>query len=184
MDRKTAARTLREIGRLLEVTDDNPYRARAFAGAARTVETLSGDIAELIRSGEIRNLRGIGRGSSAVLEQLASGNRPQALLEAEAKVPPGVRDMLTLPGLGPKKVRTLWNELGVETLGELEYACRENRLLELKGFGPASQASVLDALSFRAQTRDRRLVHEAWTAAAALIERLRGPAGRGASAGL
>ncbi len=145
MDRKSAARTLREIGRLLEVAGENPYRVRAFAGASRAVENAQGDLGELVASGRILDLKGVGKGTAAVLEELDQGLRPQALVDAEQLVPPGVREIMELPGLGPKKVRTLWQDLGVETVGELEYACRENRLLDLKGFGPATQAAVLEA---------------------------------------
>ena len=161
MDRKSAAKTLREIGRLLELSGENPHRVRAFHGASRAVERADGDLGELIASGRIVELKGVGKGTAAVLEDLAAGRRPQALAEAEEKVLPGVREMLALPGLGPKKVRTIWRDLGVENLGELEYACRENRLAELKGFGPKSQATVLEALHFLGRARERRLVHQA-----------------------
>lgn len=172
MDRKSAAKTLREIGRLLEVSGENPHRVRAFHGASRAVERADGDLGELVASGRILELRGVGRGTAAVLEDLAAGRRPQALAEAEEKVPPGVREMLTLPGLGPKKVRTIWRDLGIDNPGELEYACRENRLAELKGFGSKSQATVLEALHFLGRARERRLMHQAAILAAELAKSL------------
>lgn len=172
MDRKSAAGTLRRIGLLLELAGENPYRVRAFSGAARAVEAVDGDLEALIASGEILQSKGIGKGTASVLSELAAGHRPTALVEAEKVVPPGVREMMTLPGLGPKKVRTLWRDLGAESLGELEYACRENRLVDLKGFGAASQSSVLEALAFRARARERRLVNQAWAESDAVIERL------------
>ena len=165
MDRKSAANTLREIGRLLEVAGENPYRVRAFAGSARAVEASIGDLHELVSSGRILDLKGVGKGTAAILEELAAGRRPQVLIEAEKRVPRGVREIMTLPGLGPKKVRTLWQDLGVETMGELEYACRENRLLGLKGFGPATQTAVLEAVVFFNRAREQRLLHEGWAAA-------------------
>jgi DNA polymerase (family 10) len=162
MDRKSAAKTLREIGRLLEVSGDNPYRVRAFLGASRAVERAEGDFEDLVSSGRILDLKGVGKGTAAVLADLVAGRRPPILTEIDERVPPGVREILSLPGLGPKKVRTIWQDLGVETPGELEYACRENRLVELKGFGPASQASVLEALDFFHGARERRLLNQAW----------------------
>jgi DNA polymerase (family 10) len=172
MERKSAAKTLREIGRLLEIAGENPHRVRAFTGAARAVETVSGDLDHLISSGGILEIKGIGKGTAAVLQDLAAGRRPRALVDAEERVPPGVRELLVLSGLGPKKVRALWRDLGVENLGQLEYACRENRLVDLKGFGPASQASVLDALLFHNRSRERSLLHEAWAAEKSIRERL------------
>jgi DNA polymerase (family 10) len=161
MDRKSAAKALREIGRLLEVAGENPHRVRAFHGASRAVEGAEEDLDSLVASGRVLELKGVGRSTAAVLEDLAAGRRPQALAEAEEKVPPGVRDILMVPGLGPKKVRTIWRDLGVENTGELEYACRENRLVELKGFGPKTQERVLDALRFMGRARERRLMHQA-----------------------
>jgi DNA polymerase (family 10) len=174
MDRKSAAGILKEIARLLEIAGENPYRVRAFEGASRAVEAVGGDLEELVVTGKILDTKGIGKGTAAVLEDLAAGRRPQALVEAEERVPPGVREIMGLRGLGPKKVRTLWKDLGVETLGELEYACRENRLIDLKGFGPASQAAVLEAVVFRARADERRLLHEAWGAAETARDMLRG----------
>ena len=172
MDRKKAARALRRIATLLELNGANPHRARAFHTASRAVERLQGDLEDRLASGAILEVPGIGRGTSAVLAELAAGQTPKVLAELEAGTPPGVLEMLELPGLGPKKVRKLWTGLGVVTLGELEYACRENRLLELAGFGPASQTAVLDALRFVLGARERVLVHRARAWADELAERI------------
>ena len=172
MDRKAAASTLRRIAGLLEIAGENRYRVRAFSSAARAVETLDGDLGEMVASGRIVEVKGIGKGTAAVLNELASEVRPQVLVDVEETVPPGVRDMLKLAGLGPKKVRALWQDLGVENLGELEYACRENRLVDLKGFGPATQSSVLDAIGFFHRSRERLLIHQAWAEAEPLIARI------------
>jgi DNA polymerase (family 10) len=174
VDRKTAASALREIATLLEIAGDNPHRVRAFANAARAVERLDGDLGALVGSGELRLVQGLGPATAAVIEELAAGRHPQALAAAEQAVPPGVREMLTIAGLGPKKVRALWRELGAASLGELEYACRENRLVELPGFGQATQARVLDGIGFRRQAGERRLMPEAAAAAAELEAALAG----------
>ena len=177
IDRKTAARALKEIASLLEVRGDNPHRVRAFANASRAVERLEGDLEAMLASGELLAVRGLGRGTVAVIEELAAGRRPEVLETAEGDVPEGVREMMTIPGLGPKKVRSLWRDLGVTGLGELEYACRENRLLELPGFGPATQQRVLEGILFRRQSGARRLLSEAWAVAAAAEAALHGAEG-------
>lgn len=166
LDRRTAGRTLRHIADLLEVNGGNAHRARAFANAARAVERAEGDLSELVASGEVLQLRGVGRGTAAVLEELAAGKQPGALEELIARTPSGVQELLTVPGLGPKKVRSLWRDLGVAGVGELEYACRENRLIELPGFGVKTQERLLEALSFANKSRARRLLHDAWAGAA------------------
>ncbi len=168
LDRKTAARSLREISALLEVQGENVHRVRALANASRIVERIEGDLEAMIASGEILEVRGVGKGTAAVLEQLAAGRRPDALEEAERAVPAGVREMLELPGLGPKKVRALWRDLGLESVGELEYACRENRLVELQGFGARTQEKLIEAIRFARSAGERRLISEAWAEATAL----------------
>ena len=168
LDRKTSARVLREISRLLEVQNDNVHRVRAFANASRIVERLEGDLEAMVESGDLLGVKGIGRGTLAVLEELSAGRTPQALDDLEKIIPVGVRAMLSISGLGPKKVRALWRDLGVVSLGELEYACRENRLVELPGFGAATQGRLLESIRFARRANERRLINDAWTAATAL----------------
>ncbi len=172
LERKTAARTLRKIAALMELHGDNPHRIRAFSNAARTVERLEEDLDELLASGRILEIRGIGKGTAGVLAELAAGRRPEVLAELEEKTPPGLGELFDLPGLGPKKIRALWRELGITSLGELEYACIENRLVELPGFGPRTQARLLEAIAFRRRSLERRLVNEAWDEAQPLLDAL------------
>jgi DNA polymerase (family 10) len=176
-DPKKVARSLQEISRLTEVNGGNPHRARAFANAARVVEKIDGDLDAMISSGEILKLKGIGKGTAAVLEELVAGGKPEVLRQLEADIPAGVREMLGISGLGPKKVRSLWRELGAESLGELEYACRENRLLELAGFGAATQQRVLDGIQFARRAAERRLLNESDAESLAVAETLESAAG-------
>lgn len=177
IDRKTASRTLREIADLLEINGDNVHRVRAFANAARAVERVEGDLGKMITTGEILQIRGVGHGTAAVLEEIAEGRRPAALVEAEEKTPAGVRNLLAIAGLGPKKVRALWRDLGVSNIGELEYACRENRLVDLAGFGARSQERLLEAITFAQRSAERRLLHQAWSEAEGIRAALEGRPG-------
>ena len=172
LDRKTAARKLREISQLLELHGGNPHRIRAFANASRSVERVDGDLEALVASGEILGVRGIGKGTAAVLVEMAEGIEPSALTDLEEKTPATVKELLHVSGLGPKKVRALWRELGITSPGELEYACGENRLVELPGFGPTSQKKVLEAVRFYLANRESHLVHRAWDVATDLLGRL------------
>jgi len=165
LDRKTAARALREAAALLEVQGENVHRIRALANASRIVERVEGNLDALVESGEILQIKGVGKGTAAFLEQLAAGERPEILVEVEQAVPAGVREMLGIPGLGPKKVRALWRDLGLGSVGELEYACRENRLVELSGFGAKTQEKLIDSIRFARAAGHRRLVSEAWAEA-------------------
>ena len=174
LDRKTAARALREAAALLEVQGENVHRIRALTNASRIVERIEGDLEALVESGEILEIRGVGKGTVAILQQLSAGERPDILADAEQMVPSGVREMLAIPGLGPKKVRSLWRDLGLASVGELEYACRENRLVELPGFGAKTQEKLIGAIRFARTAEKRRLISEAWTEATDIASSLRG----------
>ena len=172
LDRKTAARVLREAAALLEVQGENVHRIRALANASRVVERIEGDLEALVESGEILEIKGVGKGTAAFLEQLSAGERPEILANAEQVVPVGVREMLTIPGLGPKKVRALWCDLGLVSIGELEYACCENRLVELSGFGAKTQGKLIEAIRFSRMADERRLISQAWMEASELAASL------------
>jgi len=173
LDRKTAAHVLREAAALLEIQGENVYRIRALANASRIVERIEGDLEDLVASGKILEIKGVGKGTAAILKQLSAGERPEILVEAERVVPAGVREMLGISGLGPKKVRSLWRDLGLVSLGELEYACRENRLVEVPGFGAKTQEKLIDSIRFARAAGERRLMSEAWAQATLLASALK-----------
>jgi DNA polymerase (family 10) len=172
IDRKAAARILREASTLLEVQGENVHRVRALANASRIVERLEGDLEAMVSSGEILEVKGVGKGTAAILGQLVAGERPDVIVEAEKAVPAGVREMLEIPGLGPKKVRALWHDMGLVSIGELEYACRENRLVELPGFGAKTQEKLIEAIRFARAAGKQRLVNEASSEAETLVTSL------------
>lgn len=173
LDRKAAAGVLKKIATLLELHEENPHRVRAFGNAARAVERIEGDLGELVRSGDILEVKGIGKGTAGVLSELADNGKTDALKTLEDKTPAGVRDLLRVSGLGPKKVKVLWRDLDITGPGELEYACQENRLVELPGFGDKSQRQILESVRFMLGTRDRWLVHRATVATERLAEKLK-----------
>ena len=172
MDKHDAADTLRFYATLLELTEDTPFRARAYAGAARSLETLEEDWEELALSGRIGEIRGIGKGLATALKEFAETQVFPELDELRAQVPDGVLDLLRLPGLGTKKARGLWQKSKITSLGELEFACRVNRLIDLPGFGLKTQQKFLEGIAFLRATEGRHLRHHALAAAAALEENL------------
>ena len=174
LDRKIAAGVLQEAAALLEVQGENVYRIRALANASRIVERIEGDLEALVESGEILEIKGVGKGTAAILKQLIAGEHPEILAEAEKAIPAGVREMLEIPGLGPRKVRALWQDLGLVGIGELEYACRENRLVELPGFGAKTQKKLVGAIRFARMAGRRRLINEAWNDATDIASSVRG----------
>lgn len=121
-------------------------RARSYGQAAWAVRSLEGDLRAKRDSGELAEARGVGKATLAIIDAVLAGERPEALAALEEQLPSGLFEIRRIKGLGAKKVSALWKELGVTTLGELEYACRENRLLDLAGFGKKTQKSVLEQI--------------------------------------
>jgi DNA polymerase (family 10) len=145
MDRRAAADALEEIASLMELRGDNPFRVRAFANGARTVAGLA-DFGERVARGTLTEVKGIGEGLATEILALARRGESPLLEALRREVPGGLRALATVPGLGPKKARALHDDVGIRSLAELEYACRENRLRALKGFGEKTQSKVLEAL--------------------------------------
>ncbi|HVN31671.1 MAG TPA: helix-hairpin-helix domain-containing protein [Thermoanaerobaculaceae bacterium] len=184
-ERRRVAAVLEELAMLAELDGENPFKVRAMANAARTVLRQPGDLAETVARGELTGIPGIGKGIAALIVETLDRGEPVQLVELREKLPPGLPDLLSLPGLGAKRVRTLWQELGITTPGELEYACRENRLVTLAGFGPAIQKKLLDAIEFRRHAADKHHLSTGWEAAEAALAALQQalPSGRLAVAG-
>jgi DNA polymerase (family 10) len=117
--------------------------ARRWASAAWAIRSLEGDVEAMAADGSLAAVRGVDEAVLGVVREVLRGERPEALRAMEARLPDGLFAIRRIRGLGPKKVAALWKRLGVTTLGELEYACKENRLLDLKGFGEKTQRKVL-----------------------------------------
>jgi DNA polymerase (family 10) len=144
--RRAASNVLSRMAFALEVLEGPTPRARTYGAAARTVFQLDGDLAEMRASGALDRVRGLGPSCLAVIDDVIAGREPQELAELEAKIPAGLFAIRKIKGLGPAKIRALYEGLGITTLGELEHACRENRLVTLPGFGEKTQSNVLAAV--------------------------------------
>jgi DNA polymerase (family 10) len=170
---RRAAAALEELALLSELAGENPFKVRALANAARAVLRFPEDLEGVSARGELTAIPGIGKGIAGLIEETLAQGEPAALLELRSVLPPGLPGLLQLTGLGPKRVRNLWQELGITTVGELEYACRENHLLTLAGFGPATQAKILGAIEFRRSTSDKHHISTGWHAAEETLAILR-----------
>jgi DNA polymerase (family X) len=147
MDNKDIAHVLYEIALLLELSGENPFKIRAYFEAARIIESLDRPVADLIQTGTLSQIKGIGKTLSQQITQLVQDGSIPLHQELKAAFPEGVREMLRVPGLGPKKVKDLFEKLGIKSIGELEYACHENRLITLPGFGSKSQEKILQGIN-------------------------------------
>ena len=171
-DNDTIAAAFAEVSDLLELTGDNPHRVRSYASVARTIEGLPRPATAMLADGTLLEVKGVGEGTAARVRELVETGRLALLDELRAKVPPGVVELLAVQGLGPKRVREIWQTLGVSSPAELEYACLENRLRDLKGFGDKTQENVLKGLGFLRRARGKRLLSQARAAAERTLTRL------------
>ncbi|MFZ0390401.1 MAG: DNA polymerase/3'-5' exonuclease PolX [Calditrichia bacterium] len=173
MDKKECIKLLEEMGMLLELKGENPFKVRAFQSAARALHSVTGDVEELIRSGNILQIKGIGKGIAAFLKEIAENGATPELESLRKTTPSGLYQMIRIPGLGPKKARVLWEKLGIATVGELEYACRENRLLDLAGFGAKSQEKISRGIELLKKFSHQHLLPVALNEAGQLLDAVR-----------
>ena len=173
-DKKTVIKTLERIAVLLELSGANPFKSRAFQNGARALQSYEGDLAAGLESGELKKIKGVGKGILTEVEALLTDGTSPALVELEDAVPAGLLEIVRVPGLGPKRVRVLHEKLGIETLGELEYACNENRLVQLDGFGAKTQQKILAGIETVRRFGGRHLLSDAWAAADRLMDFVRG----------
>ena len=169
---QVAAR-LEEMADLLEVQSENPFQPRAFRNAARTIEGLPEELEDVIADGRLRDIPGIGESIAREITDLAASGASRRLRELRAAVPPGVLDMLKVPGLGPKKARALSKDLGIDSLGALKAACEKGAVAGLKGFGEKTQQKLLDGIAYVSSVAGRFRVDDALPRALLLLEHLK-----------
>ncbi|ULQ53285.1 DNA polymerase/3'-5' exonuclease PolX [Flavihumibacter fluvii] len=159
MDNYAIADQFSLLAKLMDIHGDNPFKAKSYSAAAFAIEKLpvqlSGTPTEKIAS-----FKGIGDSAAKKITELLQTGQLSTLNELVAKTPPGILEMMQIKGLGPKKIATIWKEMGLESLGELLYACNENRLLMYKGFGEKTQESVKQAIQFYFQHQGHFLYAE------------------------
>lgn len=174
MDNRDVAQILTEIALLLELAGDNPFKIRAYAEGARIIESQDLSVSELVRSQTLARIKGIGPTLSRQITQLVQEGSIPLHEELKAVFPQGVREMLRIPGLGPRKVKELFDKLGIKSIGELEYACHENRLLTLSGFGRKSQEKILQGIEQFKKFQGRFLFGGVYPLALTILEEIRG----------
>jgi len=152
---------LEQVGTALELVSDNPFKARAYYSAARTIAACQDSVYDLAEQGKATTIKGVGASVGEAINDIVKNGSPTILEELLGEIPPDVWRMLSLPGLGPKRVRSIWRSLSITTLDELEQACRDNRLLSLEGFGEKTQARILSGIDLLRRSEDRLLLSAA-----------------------
>jgi DNA polymerase (family 10) len=172
MDNLAIARVFNEIGDLLEIKSENPFKIRAYRNAAETIAHLAGPVAGLSAEDRL-GIPGIGKDLAAKLAELLETGACRYHQELLEQFPPTILDLLHLQGVGPKTVALLYRGLEIRTLEDLERAAKEGRIRTLKGMGSKKEALIIKALDERQRFAGRRLLAEAHDTAAALVAELR-----------
>jgi len=173
MSKDEVATALEEIAILLALQGENAFKIRAYENAARTISSLDRNLAEMVADGSLGEVRGIGE---ALLEKISTlvttGSLPY-LEELKAAVPAGLIQMLRLPGIGPKKVKLIHDELGITTIVDLKNACIADKVAHLKGFGAKTQTKILEGIAFLDTVGQRVRIDLAWPLGQRLLAQIK-----------
>ena len=156
MNNKQLAAKFKLLGGLIELTGGNDFKAKSYQNAAFKLSKWPADIFSLPQE-EISRIDGIGSGILSKINELKDNGSIAEMDVLLQQVPAGVVEMLGIKGIGPKKVREIWQGLEIETVGELLYACNENRLVNLKGFGEKTQTEIVKSIEFKISNQGKML---------------------------
>lgn len=173
MEKSAIGAVLDEIAVLLELTGENPFKIRAYSNGARILETLTEDLGDLIKNNKLAEIPGMGE---ALVDKITTLHRDGILpfhQKLKASIPPGLLEVMQIPGLGPKKVRALWVELKVEKIEQLKELCESGKVAELKGFGEKTQTNILAGIKNRVAYGKRHHWAKAAVVAGLILEGLK-----------
>ena len=173
MDKDKVAEILTEIGTLLELKGENPFKTRAYANGARTIEGLTEPLATLVAEKRLGEIKGIGAALEQKITELVETGKLKYYDELKASIAPGLIEMLEISGLGPKKIQAMHKQLGIDSIEKLEAACKAGKVAELDGFGEKTQSNILEGIARKRTYASKHLLSDAWLAAEPLLEDLR-----------
>jgi DNA polymerase (family X) len=173
MDKDKVADILVEIGTLLELKGENPFKTRAYASAARTLEGLGEPLEKLVAEKRLGEIKGIGEALEQKITELVETGKLKYYDELKASMPPGLIEMLEISGLGPKKIQAMNKQLGIDSIEKLEAACKAGQVAGLAGFGEKTQANILEGIERKRNYASKHLLVHALRAAEPLLEKLR-----------
>ena len=151
MEKSAIVETMEKIATLLELKNENPFKIRAYTNAARSLETWGGNTAELADPATLEKIPGIGKGIGMVIRELIETGSSKFFEELRAEYPADILELFTLPGLGAKKIKALFEQLHVSSIAQLREMCEANRVAELPGFGKTTQEKLARAMTDRAK---------------------------------
>jgi len=172
MENKPIARKLRLLSQLMELHNENTFKVRSLANAAFKIDKLPYPAASKTFE-QLEKIDGVGKSTAAKIIELLQTGTMAEMETLLAQTPEGVIEMMGIKGIGPKKVEIIWRELGIENVGELFYACNENRLVEAKGFGLKTQEDIRKAIEFRMASNGKFLYAQVQPEANKLLDQIK-----------
>ena len=173
MDRLAIAHALREMGLLLELQGENPFKARAYERGARALEALGADLAPIVAENRLTELPGIGSALAATIRELHLTERSEQLDRLRAALPPGALELSQVPGLSVPRITALHQALGIASVEELREALEAGRVRSVPGFGAKTEEKLLAALKAREARGEEMLLHRATAEGDALLAHVR-----------
>ncbi|MGE5253388.1 MAG: DNA polymerase/3'-5' exonuclease PolX [Planctomycetaceae bacterium] len=178
MENRAIADVFTEIADILEIQGENPFRVRSYRNAARTIADMSQSVEALVRAGEnLEEIPGIGKSISEKIRELLSSGKSHSLEELRSQIPRGLTELLKLEGLGPKKVKVLYDELNVDSIDRLEKSAQAGRLRDLPGMGIKTEEKILKSIEHYRAGMGRFKLSVGFQYAEALLRHLKGVAG-------
>ncbi len=171
LNNKQIANKFDLLAKLMELHDENPFKIRSYANAYLSLRKLEGDLSTMGKD-NIASIPGVGNAIADKIEELVSSGEMQLLQKYQETTPAGIQEMLSIKGLGPKKVKQIWKEMDITTIGELLYACNENRLVSYKGFGEKLQEEIKGKIEYFMDARGKFLYAHVIHHAESIIEKL------------
>lgn len=172
-DREEIINLLYNIADLLEFKGENPFKVNAYRNGANVIRQLGDKFDSYLKEKKLGEVKGIGKGLQTVIYEFAEKGESSELKFLLENIPETLLELFSIHGLGPKKIKILYDELGIKSVGELEYACKENRIALLKGFGKTTQEKILAELEKRKYFSKYALLHQADKIAAEIESELR-----------
>lgn len=173
MENKTIARVFRRLSQLMELHEENPFKVKSIANAYFKIDKLPFPLKDKSLA-ELEKIDGIGKSLATKITELLQTGEIQELNQLLQQTPTGIVDMLAIKGLGPKKIHIIWHQLGIESVGELYYACNENRLIAAKGFGLKTQDEIKNAIAFKMAANGKFLYAQIEQFIKSVVENLSG----------
>ena len=173
MRKNEIAEILEEIATLLELKGENPFRVRAYRNGARALLNIDEDLSDVIKAGKLLDYEGIGEHLAEKITELHQNGKLPYYEKLKKETPPGLLELMQVQGLGPKKVKLLYQKLKIRSIEDLKKAALAGEIAKLKGFGAKTEKNILNSLEHQSSYAKRTLWWDAWKVATEILEELK-----------